>query len=100
MDELDSQAQNQTDRELVTSRLHQLALAKILVLTHGRHLFRLVLAHHQLGKAYFLQDFLRQAIENYSVAIRVNNKLFGDVKATKQYQVLLLTALGRTYMRL
>lgn len=38
--------------ELVTSRIQQLVVNKVLVLTYGKHEFRIIAAHYHLGQAY------------------------------------------------
>ena len=37
------------DEEALTVRMHELALSKILVFTHGKSDFKLVQAHHHIG---------------------------------------------------
>lgn len=38
--------------ELVTLRIQQMVVNKVLVLTYGKHEFRLIAAHYHLGQAY------------------------------------------------
>ena len=49
---LEEQVNYQGPTEAVTTRMHQLAIAKIMVFTHGKSDFRLVSAHFSMGKAY------------------------------------------------
>lgn len=90
--------------------MHQLALAKvplaftqILVFTHGKSQFRLVLAHCHIGEAYLNYKCYEQAIDHITIALKKNSKLF-DIKGirwshldTKMYHAHILTVLARCY---
>lgn len=76
--------------------MHQLALAKILVFTHGKSQFRLVVAHCHIGEAYLNYKCYEQAIDHITIAIKKNGKLF-DIKDTKLYHAHILTLLGKCY---
>ena len=50
--ELEGELGGKTGEEALRVRTHQLAISKILVFTHGKSDFRLVVAHFHLGRAY------------------------------------------------
>lgn len=84
-------------------RMNELALSKvknsvwkILVYTHGKSEFRLVVAHHHLGRAYLNYKCYEQAIDHLTMALKKNSKL-GDIKETKLYHSILLTSLSKCY---
>lgn len=49
---LDEYAKDKNEEQTLNIRMHQLALAKILVFTHGKGQFKLVKAHTNIGEAY------------------------------------------------
>lgn len=61
------------------TRMHQLAIAKILVFTHGKSDFRLVVAHFALGKAYLDSNCYEQAVNHLTIASTKVSKM-GDIK--------------------
>ena len=70
------------EEEILTMRMHQLALSKvmnpliqILVFTHGKSDFRLVMAHYHIGEAYLNYKCYEQAIDHLTVALKKNSKL-------------------------
>lgn len=77
---------DQNEEETVRLRMSELALSKvpvelvqILVYTHGKSEFRLVLAHHHMGQAYLAYRCYEQAIDHLTLALKKNSKL-GEVK--------------------
>ena len=52
------------EEEILTVRMHELALSKILVFTHGKSDFRLVKAHYHIGEAYLNYKCYEQAIDH------------------------------------
>jgi hypothetical protein len=58
------------EEEVLNVRMHQLAVAKILVMTHGKHQFRLVQAHTRLGEAYLNFQCYEQTAEHLEIAKR------------------------------
>jgi tetratricopeptide (TPR) repeat protein len=79
--------------------MHQLAIAKILVFTHGKSDFRLVAAHFALGRAYLESNCYEQAVSHLTIASTKVSKM-GDIKETKIYNSYILTALARCYLSL
>jgi len=59
--------------------MHQLAINKILVLTHGKTDFRLIVSHFQIGKAYVEYGCFEQAINHLTIASTKISKL-SDIK--------------------
>ena len=76
--------------------MHELALSKILVFTHGKSDFRLVKAHYHIGEAYLNYKCYEQAIDHLTVALKKNSKLT-EIKETKVYHSYMLTTLSRCY---
>lgn len=81
--------------ELALSKVKN-SVWKILVYTHGKSEFRLVVAHHHLGRAYLNYKCYEQAIDHLTMALKKNSKL-GDIKETKLYHSILLTSLSKCY---
>lgn len=69
---------------------------KILVYTHGKSEFRLVLAHHHIGKAYLNYRCYEQAIDHLTIALKKNSRLT-SIRSTKLYHTYILRALSRCY---
>ena len=65
-------ARTKVGEDLTIVRIQELVINKLLVLTHERSEFRLVLAHYHLGKAYLKNYCIDQAIEHVSVALHKN----------------------------
>lgn len=84
------------DEEILNARMHELALSKILVFTHGKSDFRLVKAHYHIGEAYLNYKCYEQAIDHLTVALKKNSKLT-EIKETKLYHSYMLTTLSRCY---
>ena len=80
--------------------MHQLALAKILVFTHGKSHFRLVQAHTHLGEAYLNYKCHEQSIDHLTMALKKNGKLFNAIKETKIYHAHILSLLGKCYLEI
>jgi hypothetical protein len=55
-----------------------LALAKILVFTHGKDQSYLIKAHFSLGEAYLNFKCNEQAIDHLTIALKKNGKLFNE----------------------
>ena len=87
------------DEEILTVRMHELALSKILVFTHGKSDFRLVKAHYHIGEAYLNYKCYEQAIDHLTVALKKNSKLT-EIKETKVYHSYMLTTLSRCYFEI
>ena len=81
------------------TRIHQMAIAKIMVFTHGKSDFRLVSAHFSLGKVYLELGCFEQAIGHLTIASTKLSKM-GDIKETKIYNSFILTSLARCYLAL
>ena len=64
--------------------------------THGKSEFRLVVAHHHMGKAYLNYKCYEQAIDHLTLALKKNSKLT-DIKETKMYHSIILTTLSKCY---
>lgn len=79
--------------------MHQLAVAKLLVFTHGKSDFRLVVAHFALGRAYLENKCYEQAVNHLTIASTKVSKM-GDIKETKIYNSYILTTLARCYLGL
>lgn len=60
-------------------RMHIIAIMKILVFTHGKSDFRLVIAHFGLGRAYLEADRYEQAVNHLTIASTKLSKM-GDIK--------------------
>jgi len=71
--------------------MHQLALAKVLVFTHGASQFKLVEAHTKLGVAYLNYKCYEQAIDHLTMALKKNGNLFNEEKASQGYHAEILT---------
>lgn len=76
---LEEQANYQNLTELITTRMHQLAIAKIMVFTHGKSDFRLVSAHFAIGKVYLETGCYEQAVDHLTIASTKLSKM-GDIK--------------------
>lgn len=87
------------DEEALTIRMHELALSKILVFTHGKSDFKLVQSHHHIGEAYLNYKCYEQAIDHLTVALKKNSKLT-EIKETKLYHSYMLTTLSRCYFEI
>ena len=87
------------DEEILTVRMHELALSKILVFTHGKSDFRLVKAHYHIGEAYLNYKCYEQAIDHLTVALKKNSKLT-EIKESKIYHSYMLTTLSRCYFEI
>jgi len=59
--------------------MHQLAIAKIMVFTHGKSDFRLASAHFSIGKAYLDTCCYEQAVDHLTIASTKLSKM-GDIK--------------------
>lgn len=80
---LDDYVKGKNEEQILNIRMHQLALAKILVFTHGKSHFRLVKAHTNLGEAYLNYKCHEQAIDHLTIALKKNTKLFNQIKDSK-----------------
>jgi len=76
--------------------MNELALNKILVYTHGKSEFRLVAAHHHIGKAYLDYKCYEQAIDHLTLALKKNSKI-NEIRESKLYHSFLLTTLSKCY---
>jgi tetratricopeptide (TPR) repeat protein len=74
--------------------MHQ--TTQILVYTHGKSEFRLVVAHHHIGKAYLNYKCYEQAIDHLTLALKKNSKLT-QIKETKLYHTYILRGLSKCY---
>jgi tetratricopeptide (TPR) repeat protein len=79
--------------------MHQLAIAKLMVFTHGKSDFRLVSSHFAMGKAYLETSCYEQAVDHLTIASTKLSKM-GDIKETKIYNSYVLTSLARCYLAL
>lgn len=84
-------------------RMNELALNKvlhlsiqILVYTHGKSEFRLVAAHHHIGRAYLNYKCYEQAIDHLTLALKKNSKI-NNISNSKLYHSMVLTTLSRCY---
>lgn len=98
--QLDEFAKEKTEEQLVQIRIHQLALAKILVIVHGKTPSYLVTAHCKLGEAYLNFKCFEQAVDHLSTALKKNNKLFSEKSESKKYHAHILTLIGKTYLEM
>jgi len=97
---LDEFARDKSDEHLVQIRVHQLALAKILVIVHGKTPSYLVTSHCKLGEAYLNFKCFEQAIDHLTTALKKNSKLFSEKSESKKYHAHILTLLGKTYLEM
>lgn len=74
-------------------------MMKILVYTHGKSEFRLVMAHHHMGKAYLKYRCYEQSIDHLTMALKKNSKL-AEIKETKLYHAHILTTLSKCYFEI
>jgi len=97
---LDEYAKDKNEEQLVQVRVHQLALAKILVFVHNKTPSYLVTSHCKLGEAYLGYRCYEQAIDHLTTALRKNNKLFSEKTESKKYHAHILTLLGKAYLEI
>lgn len=81
----------------IEMRMHQLAVARILVNIHKCSPFILVQSHTDLGETYFNSDYLEQSTEHIVSALKINGNLFNSYPESKQHHIHLLTMLGKCY---
>ncbi|KAL4465298.1 hypothetical protein ABPG74_002012 [Tetrahymena malaccensis] len=94
----DEFVKGKSEEQTLNIRMHQLALAKILVFTHGKSHFKLVEAHTKLGIAYLNYKCYEQAIDHLTMALKKNGNLFGEIKDSQVYHADILTQLGKCYL--
>jgi hypothetical protein len=55
-------ARTKSGEDLVTARIQELVINKLLVLTYGKSEIRLILSHYHLGQAYLINECIEQSI--------------------------------------
>jgi len=92
------QAQTQSDQEAVLeARVNCLSLSKVLVRVHQKSTFLLVIAHTELGEVYLSLKRYQQALEHLTSALKINGKLFQNMRETRDYHTYILNRLGQCY---
>eukprot|EP01016_Furgasonia_blochmanni_P032311 TRINITY_DN3334_c0_g1_i6.p1 TRINITY_DN3334_c0_g1~~TRINITY_DN3334_c0_g1_i6.p1 ORF type:complete len:483 (+),score=116.02 TRINITY_DN3334_c0_g1_i6:190-1638(+) len=95
---LDEFIKGKSEEQILAVRMHQLALIKILVFTHGKNQYYLVKGHTALGEAYLDYKCHEQAIDHLTIALKKNGKLFAENPESKEYHAHILTLLGKCYL--
>lgn len=83
----------------IEMRMHQLAVARILVNIHKCSPFILVQSHTDLGEIYYKTDYLEQSTEHIISALKLNGTLLNTYPESKQHHIHLLTTLGKCYFQ-
>lgn len=65
-------------QSIITLRMKELAYSKILVLTYGKSVFRLVIAHFHIGREYLKFNCYEQANKHLEISISENKKAADD----------------------
>ena len=87
------------EEDKLKMRMHELALSKILVNTHGKTQFYLVRAHHHLGQAYLNYKCYEQALDHLTMSLKKNAKI-NDMNEIKLYHSYVLTTYSRCYFEI
>mmetsp|Transcript_3191 Transcript_3191/g.3442 ORF Transcript_3191/g.3442 Transcript_3191/m.3442 type:complete len:423 (-) Transcript_3191:151-1419(-) len=95
---LDQYAFEKSGEDVIQIRIHQLALASVLVNIHGRSRFVLVRAHATLGECYLSNEYHEQALEHLTKAKNFNTTVANDVPDSREFQIHILTLLSKAYL--
>lgn len=88
-------AENSLDKEeVLAARINCLSQSKVLVTIHNKSIFLLVIAHTELGEAYLSLKRFQQALEHLTNALKINGKLFQNMRETRDYHTYILNKLG------